>query len=957
MDLKLISFNLRGFNSSLGLLHDLCNDNCVISIQEHWLRPDELNKLALVHSDFNFSAVSGMNNAVSAGVLSGRPFGGVGFLWNKRLNNQMSFIKGDPEGRCLVYKLNVRNRSILLINVYLPCCDNSIEYKNEINFYAAFIVDVLELVNHTDVIIMGDFNFEFEDGRYGYSVFKPLLQRFDLNVCTDNKNPTYCNVSLNNSSCIDHFVVSTDIKQCRQAFTIIDSGLNQSDHMPIALSLEIDCSPSPANAVSPKVNQVYNLRWDKACLNEYYRVSGDLLTNISLLRPVSRPDIQSLNELNNIYRNIVGALGACEKNVIPRTPHNALKPFWNEDLDALKVDSIFWHNLWLSAGRPTCGHLFQIKRSVKLKYKLAIRNAFKVFECQFDDDLYKHFLNKKIPEFWKSWSRKFRRNSCMDVAIDGSNDATTVSNAFAKHFMKVYDISSNSLSTDSLDIDLLLSGSASSSVDFTAIFDVLNVELVDRCIRKLHLGKACGPDGLSAEHLIHAHPILVVHLCALFRYMIVHQCVPDDFGKGVIIPLLKDKLGCINSLDNYRGITLIPVIAKLFELVILELCSDCLLTDELQFGFKPKLGCPNAIFAFRTTIDHFIDRGSTIYAASLDISKAFDRVNHLKLFETLSKTGLPSWILVILINWYGKLTVAVKWKSAVSNSFGVGCGVRQGSSLSPSIFNVFMDLFIIKLRALSNGCCVGNHFLGCILYADDIILLSASVSGLQNMLNCCSDVSHELLLSFNCAKSCCFAIGTGSKFTVSDMSLGNDKISWFNTVKYLGVTFTAGRKLSVNTDVIKQHFFVAANSVLGHTNTLDELIRLKLLESYCLPILQYSTCALQLHRTQCVELNTAWNSVFRRVFNFRKYDSVRLVICGLERLDFHHIRSKLTLTFIKNCLQSSNKVVMFLTRLFTLGPQFQSVCQSVDIDVARFNKLSFCELKSCVFSHFIDSCN
>ena len=115
--------------------------------------------------------------------------------------------------------------------------------------------------------------------------------------------------------------------------------------------------------------------------------------------------------------------------------------------------------------------------------------------------------------------------------------------------------------------------------------------------------------------------------------------------------------------------------------------------------------------------------------------------------------------------------------------------------------------------------------------------------------------------------------------------------------------------------------------------------------------------ALYLLKTQCDELNAAWNSVYRRVFNFRKYDSVRLVICGLERLDFHHIRSKLTLIFLKNCLQSSNNVISFLTRLFTLGPQFQSVCQLIDIDVASFNKLSFWELKSRVFNHFIESCN
>jgi hypothetical protein len=78
--------------------------------------------------------------------------------------------------------------------------------------------------------------------------------------------------------------------------------------------------------------------------------------------------------------------------------------------------------------------------------------------------------------------------------------------------------------------------------------------------------------------------------------------VPDGFGKGIIIPLLKDKTGNINSLDNYRGITLIPVIAKLFELILLDICDACLETDDLcdlQFGFKSDVGCTNAIFTMR----------------------------------------------------------------------------------------------------------------------------------------------------------------------------------------------------------------------------------------------------------------------------------------------------------------------------------------------------------------------
>ena len=110
-----------------------------------------------------------------------------------------------------------------------------------------------------------------------------------------------------------------------------------------------------------------------------------------------------------------------------------------------------------------------------------------------------------------------------------------------------------------------------------------------------------------------------------------------------------------------------------------------------------------------------------------------------------------------IMNWYSKLTVAVRWKGYLSYQFCVTSGVRQGSSLSPSVFNVYMNAFIAKLRHTGYGRNICGQFVGCILYADDIIILSASVHGLQDMLDCCFEVSCDLCLTFNCAKSSCFA--------------------------------------------------------------------------------------------------------------------------------------------------------------------------------------------------------
>ena len=98
--------------------------------------------------------------------------------------------------------------------------------------------------------------------------------------------------------------------------------------------------------------------------------------------------------------------------------------------------------------------------------------------------------------------------------------------------------------------------------------ELVTVELVEKCVHQLQLGKACGPDDLAAEHFKYAHPLIIVHLCALFRAMLATSVVPGAFGSGIVIPLIKDKIGNVNSLDNYRGITLIPVAVSYTHLTL-----------------------------------------------------------------------------------------------------------------------------------------------------------------------------------------------------------------------------------------------------------------------------------------------------------------------------------------------------------------------------------------------------
>ena len=102
-------------------------------------------------------------------------------------------------------------------------------------------------------------------------------------------------------------------------------------------------------------------------------------------------------------------------------------------------------------------------------------------------------------------------------------------------------------------------------------------------------------------------------------------------------------------------------------------------------------------------------------------------------------------------------------------------GVRQGSSLSPTLVTLFVNMFIANMRELNAGCCVNGTFVGCIMYVDDLVVLSACVSGLQSLLDCCYQVGITLLLEFNCLKSSCSVVGPESKLIISKMQRGDSQ--------------------------------------------------------------------------------------------------------------------------------------------------------------------------------------
>ena len=125
----------------------------------------------------------------------------------------------------------------------------------------------------------------------------------------------------------------------------------------------------------------------------------------------------------------------------------------------------------------------------------------------------------------------------------------------------------------------------------------------------------------------------------------------------------------INQSINQSIITLSPAIAKLFELVLVDMYENQLITHDLQYGFKKQHGCTYALFTSKETTKYFISKGSKVYCTFLDASKAFDKVLHNSLFLKLLERNISVDFVRLLCNWYSKLTASVMLNNCVGVHF------------------------------------------------------------------------------------------------------------------------------------------------------------------------------------------------------------------------------------------------------------------------------------------------
>ena len=220
------------------------------------------------------------------------------------------------------------------------------------------------------------------------------------------------------------------------------------------------------------------------------------------------------------------------------------------------------------------------------------------------------------------------------------------------------------------------------------------VEEIYLCLKRLKNGKACGIDKILNEFIKSTFDKMKQVYVDLFNRVLATGQIPESWTVGTIMPIYKNK-GDRMDFNNYRGITILSCLGKLFTSVINsrlnKFADETKLINENQTGFRKNYSTLDHIFLLKNLIDLSVINNQKLYCAFVDYKKAFDTVWRSALWHKLLKSGIRGNIYNLIVNMYNNIKSCVSHDGQLSDYFISVNGVRQGENLSPFLFALFIN--------------------------------------------------------------------------------------------------------------------------------------------------------------------------------------------------------------------------------------------------------------------------
>ena len=226
-------------------------------------------------------------------------------------------------------------------------------------------------------------------------------------------------------------------------------------------------------------------------------------------------------------------------------------------------------------------------------------------------------------------------------------------------------------------------------------------EELETALNALKSGKSGGKNGLTPELVKHVGMVFNEHLMELFQAVWEAGKVPKDWVDAVLVSI--PKKGDLSLCDNWRGISLLDVIGKVFAHILkqrLQNVADSELAES-QCGFRKGRGCMDMIFCVRQLIEKTIEHEEVLYVVFVDLRKAYDSVPREAMWKVLEKYGFPPKMISLIQSFHENMSAELKISGEIlEGEISVSNGLRQGCTMAPTLFNLFFNMVVEAWRSL-----------------------------------------------------------------------------------------------------------------------------------------------------------------------------------------------------------------------------------------------------------------
>lgn len=674
------------------------------------------------------------------------------------------------------------------------------------------------------------------------------------------------------SSIVDYMIVSEQLLSKVKFFKVHEFRGDLSDHCQISVMLNIDylILTEEASIHDAPVKYI----WDESSILSFQS---------AIMIPSTQEDIKKLEnnkstsdidkiaeDLNNILLNVANnslKRKVAEKNKVKNK--NKPKPKWFDiSLNKLKRQLYEKERLFQKFKKDPIvrgsyfSHLKLYRKTRKFKYR--------EYRSQLINELDE--LKDNDPQKYWSLLKKLGGNE------NNKNDTEISSKEWLDYFKNLGQ--PPDLSNPDLETEL-------NNLEKEVIFNELDYKITEKeisdAIRSLKNNKASSFDSVLNEMLKYGQSYLLKSFYKIFNLVLTNGEFPKLWSRGFIVPLFKN--GSREDPGNYRGITIGSNIGKLFTKILNSRLEKFFNSRNLickeQIGFCKKKRTSDHMFVLKTLIDKYTQTGSKhLYTCFIDFKKAFDTVWHTGLFYKMKKCGISNKFYNIIKNMYLHTETCVKINNdKVTDSFHPSVGVRQGDNLSPNLFKLFIndlpDIF-------SPACCpvtLNSTKIHCLLYADDVILLSESQTGLQNCLDKLSEYCDTWGLEINTNKSKALIFNKSGRLKTNRFIYKQKTIENVRNYTYLGLKFgVSGKFTDAKKDLYKKGlkaYFKMINSFNDKKPKLKTLIHV--FDHTVKPVLLYASEIWGCFQSN--KLNEPNNCYFSKLCSDLQQENVHKKLC------------------------------------------------------------------------------